>query len=283
MKTDITKKWLPVALCTLLLAAGCKKEDELFPAGKDGREQPAVFMPKATCRPNATVAPSQLAYALNTLANCEITVCTATSAVVSKSVSPLADASGNEFKFVGGPVMGIGPLTQQQILDAAYNWAWANRPAGYSIRRMNFLVLTEYHYPFSYTHRIKLSVDYVACEGAGGCTPYETLVGPDALLQQLNRIQSGACIFSAPACNGAYVSTTLTAGLLNAAGGPVRVPAFDPNNAATQNQLVTLANNQAAAMKPAGYTMTDIDFFVDADGRLSISVRYMKCVGGGNT
>lgn len=276
-------KWLCVALCALL-TAGCKKDEDLLSAGRITPDEPAVFMPKAICRPVTIVrGPAQFASVLNSLATCEITVCPTASATVNRYVHPLADAGGTTLVFVTNPLLVFSPAMQQQALDAAYNWAWANRPAGYSIKRMFFSPTTEYDWPTTYRIRLTLSVDYVLCEGAGGCTPYQTLVGPEPLLQELNRIRSGACIGSAQACEGAHVSTVLTAAITGASGNPILITAFDPNGAYAQNSLLSAADAKAAAMKPAGYTITDIDFFLGPNGEVMISVRYMKCIGGGNT
>lgn len=260
MKTQIIHpKWL-LALCFgFVLWTGCRKDEDFLPVtdNKAPTDTQAPMQPKALCAPYANVSGmQQLVYMLNQLTACMIDACDG--AQVTKSVFRLANPSGSVFVWVG-PVPGFTPAMQQALLDAAYHWAWANRPPGYSIKRIRFTYTTDYDYPVQFKHYINLYVDYVLCEGQN-CSPYQTLVGATPLVTELNRFMSGACIDVALACEGAHVTATLTAVLTNAGGTPYVFNNYRPANPTIQNEIMAAANSMANTIKPAGYAVSDIDF-----------------------
>lgn len=268
--------WLPAACMCMLLWAGCRKEDDMIP----GQKPSEAVMAKSGCTPHETVegvmvVPDEL----NLFTACQLDQpCEGGERWVTYK-HQLSRPGGGVFVYTDYSES-FTPAEQQELLDAAMYWAWQNCPPGYSIVGIKFQ--WELYTSTGSRWYFGIEVTYRKCAGTR-CAPYQSLSGRGPLITDLNRYFSGACNSSAPACPGSYVTTTMTDILKSPFGVPYVFNDAVIINVATQNEIITAANIRAAAMKPAGYTLTDIDITPGPGGQLIITAKYMKCTGGGNT
>jgi len=269
--------WFAAACLCMLLLGGCRKDDDdMLPIRKPAEAVTA----RSGCIPHETIdGVIEVTEELTLFTACQLDTPCEGAEQYSKFLHQLTDLDGKIFVYTN-PGESFTPAEQQELLDAAMRWAWLNRPAGYSIVKITFrwMLFTS----GGSRWYIGLEVTYRKCTG-DKCTPFESLSGRAALLADLTRYFSGACNSSAPACQGSYVTTTLSDLLKDPWGVPYTFNDAQIVNVAMQNQVKSAASARAAAMTPAGYTLYDIDVAPGPNGQIVVTGKYMKCVGGGNT
>lgn len=261
--------WLLAACLCMLPWAGCRKDDP-----------PPRATPRAGgCEPYRVMSSvTLLLQDLNAFVmHCDKPDCKGPKSNTKVKENPaLLSPAGVPYAFDGTQLVGIG--TQNEMIDQAWAWANANKPMGYFVQDIKFILQSTPISDWSWSVRVTYKRCYNMCE------PFDDVEAMQPLLDALKYFAN--C--QGQECSGASVTVVDYVYFTTPGGGDYSFVPGETVNFAQQMQILEQAKAAALAAKP-GYFISYMEFFFSTGNPATLyaRVKYKKCIpgeggGGGN-